>query len=87
MEKGQIVYSKAGRDKQEIFIIFDILDDFVFLVNGKSRKIDKPKKKKIKHIQKTNYISQIIKEKIKDNLLILDSDLRKEILNYQKKEI
>jgi len=37
-----------GRDKNRFFVIFDITDDgYVYLVDGKLRKIKKPKKKKI----------------------------------------
>lgn len=54
---GQIVKSKAGRDKQESFIVYEILNDnYVLIVDGRLRKISKPKKKKVKHLQKTNII-------------------------------
>ena len=50
---GQIVKSKAGRDREECFIVYEIIDDeYVLLVDGKTRKISKPKKKKVKHLQK-----------------------------------
>lgn len=54
---GQLVRSKAGRDKGEVFIIYQIVDDnYVLVVDGKIRKIGKPKKKKVKHLQKFNSI-------------------------------
>lgn len=57
LKVGQIVRSKAGRDKDEVFIVYEIVDsNFVLLVDGKIRKIDKPKKKKVKHLQKFNFI-------------------------------
>lgn len=50
---GQIVKSKAGRDKEECFIVYDIVDEeYVLIVDGDIRKISKPKKKKVKHLQK-----------------------------------
>ncbi|MDD3840356.1 MAG: hypothetical protein PHP06_07245 [Clostridia bacterium] len=48
---GQLVLSKAGRDKGRYFLIWDIVDqDYVKIVDGDLRKIKKPKKKKIKHL-------------------------------------
>lgn len=48
---GQIVKSKAGRDKDKIFTIIDIVDnDYVIVVDGKCRTVENPKKKKIKHL-------------------------------------
>lgn len=54
---GQLVKSKSGRDKEECFIVYDIIDkNYVLLVDGKLRKLSKPKKKKIKHLQKYDII-------------------------------
>lgn len=52
---GQLCYSKQGRDKGKVFIVYEIVDeDYILLVDGKDRTIDKPKKKNIKHLQKIN---------------------------------
>ncbi len=51
VKKGDLVESKAGRDKGEIFLVIDVKREFVFLVNGKVRKVLNPKKKNIKHIK------------------------------------
>ena len=49
---GDLVLSKAGRDGGEIFLVVDVDDDYVKIVNGKHRKISNPKKKKIKHLER-----------------------------------
>ena len=43
---GQMVYSKSGHDKGLPFIIAETEGEFIYLVDGKNRTIDKPKKKK-----------------------------------------
>ena len=49
---GDIVLALAGRDSERLFVIVGILDEnYVQLADGKSRKADCPKKKKIKHIE------------------------------------
>ena len=50
---GKIVKSKAGHDKGQLFVISgvsDIENGYVFIADGKSRRIEKPKKKKLKHL-------------------------------------
>lgn len=74
---GQIVKSKAGRDKKESFIVYEILNDnYVLIVDGRLRKISKPKKKKVKHLQKTNIIIDGFNE-MKEDRDFNDSLIRK----------
>ena len=49
---GQIVRSISGHDKNELYIVFKIENNFAFLSNGKSRKTEFLKKKNKKHIIK-----------------------------------
>ena len=42
--------STAGRDKGKTFLIVNVDSENAYLVNGKERKTNKPKKKKLKHI-------------------------------------
>ena len=49
MEVGRVVFSKAGRDAGHYFVVVAVLDkDHVAIANGCQRKVDNPKKKKIK---------------------------------------
>lgn len=65
---GQIVESRSGRDKGQCFIVYDILDDqYVLLVDGKLRKLSKPKKKKLKHLQKYNLIIEDFQQIRREN--------------------
>ncbi len=83
---GQIVISKSGRDVGRMFIVTGVCSDYLYLVDGDLRKLNKPKKKKIKHIQIVNYIDLEIKEKLLNNLYLIDADFRKALLKYKLKE-
>lgn len=49
---GDIALALAGRDSGRCFVIVGISDEsYVFIANGRSRKADSPKKKKIKHLK------------------------------------
>lgn len=75
--RGQVVRSKKGRDEGKVFVITEIIDDdLLFLVDGKLRKLDRPKKKKVKHL----YIyKDVIDLDVKD---LNDSYIRKKLLPY-----
>lgn len=55
---GQIVRAKAGRDKNGFFIIKELDGKYAYIVNGKSRKVDCPKKKKLIHLAPTGFVVQ-----------------------------
>ncbi|MDO5516846.1 MAG: KOW domain-containing RNA-binding protein [Clostridium sp.] len=47
---GKLVISNSGRDKDQLYIIIDSMDDSYYLLsNGKTKTIQMPKKKKLKH--------------------------------------
>lgn len=54
--RGSVVLSTAGKEKNQIFVVFDCDDKFCYLVDGKRLKISKPKKKSLKHVQKASKI-------------------------------
>ena len=44
----QFAKSKAGHDKDQLYFILKVEEEFVYLVNGTTRPLDKPKKKRKK---------------------------------------
>jgi len=84
-EVGQIVYSKAGRDKGLAFVVISIKDNYLYLVDGIVRKLEKPKMKKIMHIQKTNVISEELKSKLLSGKA-QNSDIILYLKKYKAKE-
>lgn len=76
--KGQVVKSRAGRDKGRIFLIIDIIDkENVYIVDGDLRKLDRPKKKKIKHLIVYNTILDELKYKLDNNIKINNAYIRR----------
>ena len=54
--KGSVVRAKAGRDKDSYFVVLDVLDKFALIADGKSRKLEKPKKKNLNHLEATKSV-------------------------------
>lgn len=50
-EKGMLAKSLAGHDKDMIYVIAEVEEAYVYLVDGRIRTLDRPKKKKKKHVQ------------------------------------
>ena len=48
--RSNIVKSTAGRDEGDFFFVLDTQGEFLLLADGKSRRVEKPKKKKRKHV-------------------------------------
>ena len=48
LQYGQVVKSKAGRDKDKIFVIINIEEEYAYLADGHLRRMEKPKQKKMK---------------------------------------
>lgn len=52
LQLGQLVRSKAGHDKGQVFLVYEQVDaKHVMLVDGRRRTLEKPKKKRIIHLQ------------------------------------
>ncbi len=77
---GQLVKASCGRDQGKLFFIVKIVDkDYVLISDGKSRKLDKPKLKKIKHLNIHKFVDVKIKELLLNGNNITDSLVRAEI--------
>jgi large subunit ribosomal protein L14e len=79
---GQIVYSKAGRDKKRCFIILKVEGEYVYLADGELRKVESPKKKKVKHIMPTVTQASGISQKLENGEKVSNSEVRKALAEY-----
>lgn len=85
IEIGQIVKSISGRDSGKTFIIIDILDDkYVLLVDGDLRRLDNPKRKKVKHLIPTKVVLDKIKNKIEAKEKFNNAYVRKLLASFNK---
>lgn len=65
IQVGHVVQSIQGRDRGRVMVVIDIIDDeYALLVDGSLRRLDKPKKKKVKHFVSTGLISQEIRQRV-----------------------
>lgn len=71
------VKSMAGRDKGKIFVVLSVEDEnYVAISDGRMRKIDHPKRKKVKHLKALGRNSEFIAQKLRDDNKVTNSELR-----------
>lgn len=58
--EGQIVRSAAGRDAGRFFMVVSLEGAYVFIADGSLRRLEKPKKKKLRHLARTNRILPVL---------------------------
>lgn len=54
---GSIVRAKAGRDKNNFFVVLNTDGTYADIADGKRRKVEKPKRKKIIHLAETKSVA------------------------------
>jgi len=58
LQIGDVVRATAGRDNGKLFVVVAMENEYVFIADGKTRKLAMPKRKNPKHIWPTNQILQ-----------------------------
>ncbi len=77
MEVGRVVLSKAGHDQGHYYVIVSVAESpYVMIADGRVRKIQAPKKKKIKHLRAMPQYAGDIAERIASGKQVTDADLR-----------
>ena len=76
---SDVVLSTAGRDQGQLFYCVAADDQFVWLADGKGRTLDKPKRKKRKHVQKVLRAETRVAEKLRRGDKVLNSELRRDL--------
>lgn len=77
---GMLVRSLAGHDKTNIYVIMKADDAYVYLADGKIRKMNRLKKKKRKHIEILDKMCDVTE-------LMNDTQIRKIIKELKKEEV
>ena len=77
-ELGVLAISRAGHDRGRVFLIVGRSgSEYVLLADGKTRKLDRPKKKKLRHVMLLPERNLEIAEAIFEGRPLSDADLRR----------
>jgi len=84
VSKSDVVLSVAGHDKGMLFYVIDTDGVYVFLANGKERTLEKPKRKKMKHVRKLPRENSSLAARIRSGEPLLNSELRRELARLRQ---
>ena len=76
---ADVVVSTAGRDEGEWFYVIGEDQELLLLANGKDRPLDKPKRKKRKHVEKVLRSETRVAEKLRHGDKVLNGELRRDL--------
>ena len=79
LSKADMIVSLAGRDKGQLFFVVDTDEHYVYLEDGKGRRLESPKRKKCRHVRKLPLYASRVAEKIRNGDKVLNSELRREL--------
>ena len=82
--KANIVLSDAGRDRGKLFFVMSLEGEFLLLADGKSRKVEAPKRKKRKHVRLVSDKELEVSTKIKGEEKITNSELRRALAIFRE---
>ena len=80
--KANIVRSEAGRDKGKLFFVLNVDGEYLLLADGKTRRVEAPKRKKRKHTAFAARCQCRVAEKIRSDEKITNSELRKTLAAF-----
>ena len=76
---SDVVQATAGRDRGKLFYVIAQEDEYLLLANGKDRPLDRPKRKKRKHVQKVLRSETRVADKLRSGDKVLNSELRRDL--------
>ena len=82
ISKSDIIESLAGRDKGKYFYVMDVEDNYVLIADGKGRKLENPKRKKLKHVRRVSRTETRVAAKILNGDKVLNSELRRDLATF-----
>ena len=79
---GDVVTATSGRDTGGIYYVIQEDAQYLLLANGKDRPLDKPKRKKRKHVQKVLRSETRVAQKLRLGDKVLNGELRRDLASF-----
>lgn len=74
---GQVVSSRAGRDRGKLYVIVSVIDDrTVSVADGEARTIDRAKRKNLRHLTIHPHVARELGDRLASGKTPSDNELR-----------
>ena len=84
IEIADVVISINGRDEGKRFLVIGSEDDYSLIADGKGRRVEKPKRKKNKHLKLEDKADGQIAEKLIGGGKVTNNEIRRTLAGYAK---
>ena len=84
--RAHLIEATAGREKGKLLYVMETDGEYLLLADGKSRRVEAPKRKKRKHVRFVAAHSDRVADKIRENERVTNSELRKAIASHGEAE-
>ena len=81
---ADVVEATAGRETGNWYYVIAADETFLYLVNGKDRSLEKPKRKKRKHAKKVLRSETRVAQKLRAGDKVLNSELRRDLAYFSR---
>lgn len=81
---AEIVKSIKGRDKDNLYLIYKVECDKIYLVNGDTKLINNPKIKNDKHLITMGVVQTNLKDKIENKKTIYDAEIYSALRKFKQ---
>ena len=80
--KGDVVVSLNGRDEGKRFFVVGTEDEYSLIADGKGRRIEKPKRKKNKHLKLEDKTDNNVAAKLIEDEKVTNNEIRRALAEY-----
>lgn len=85
---GMLAFSKAGHDKDTVYVIVGEEKEFVYLSDGRLKSVEAPKKKNKRHIQIVKRVmDEDVAKRLQQGDPVRDEEIKKIIKDFLKQEV
>ncbi len=80
--RADIVRSIAGRDQGQLFFVLETEGEYLLLADGKSRRLERPKRKKARHASFVAHGGCRVSDKLRSGEKVTNSELRRALAAF-----
>lgn len=86
IEVADVVRSLKGRDSGDLFFVAKVEDGYALIVNGRDRRLEKPKRKKLRHLEFVGRSDDRTDRKMRSGEKVTNSELRRALADKAGEE-
>lgn len=82
IELADIVRAMCGRDRGKFFVVTKVDGGFAFIADGRGRRLEKPKRKNLKHLIPVEKPGGRLAEKLSEGQKVTNAEIRRALAGY-----